>query len=74
MVKKYPKTLTMNQLDKYSFSPIFYDLKKALKVRKKVKGILYTQVDTESSDPEKTVMYIKGNKLVNRTGMYAVVK
>ena len=64
----------MNQLDKYSFSPIFYDLKKALKVRKKVKGILYTQVDTESSDPEKTVMYIKGNKLVNRTGMYAVVK
>ena len=71
---KYPETLTMSQLDNYAFSPIFYDLKKALKTKKKVRGVLYTQVDTESSDPEKTVMYVKGNKLVNRTGMYAVVK
>lgn len=72
--KKYPDILTMNQLDRYSFSPIFYDLKKALKVKKKVRGILYTQIDTESNDPEKTVIYIKGNKLINRTGVYAVLK
>jgi hypothetical protein len=35
---------------------------------KMAEGVLYTQVDADDD-----VVYVKGNHLVNRTGVYAVI-
>lgn len=62
---------TISEIDKLDIK-IFDDLEKALGFIKKNSGQLYTQVDSGSDYPD--VLYSKGNRFVNRTGIYAVVK
>lgn len=66
---EYPDELTCDQIECYKTLRIFEDLKKAKKYSEKMKGHIYTQVDSDGG-----ILYSKGIRFVNRTGMYAVVK
>jgi len=48
----------------------FEELNQANKYAKEKDGVLYTQVDSETSNDR---IYVKGYRLVNRTGTWAVV-
>ena len=67
--KKLPEVLTFSQVDDLMNVEGFQSLKKAQAYAKKVKGQLYTQVDS-GMDRE----YVRGNELVNRTGEWIVIK
>jgi len=67
--KEYPDELTFDQIECYKTLRIFEDLKKARGHAAKIGGQIYTQVDGDADR-----LYSKGIRLVNRTGIYAVIK
>lgn len=69
--RKYPDQLTIGQIERYKTLEIFENLDDAKKHRDKINGIIYTQVDSGSDYPDR--LYSKGVRVVNATGIYAVV-
>ena len=70
VASKFPQELTCDQLDeKYPNSKTFENFEEAQKFALDTGGSIYTQVDGEGED----VVYSRGNHLVNRTGVYAVI-
>ena len=73
---QFPEELTCDELDEYPDVELTTDegldekdfWKKA---RNFDEYILYTQCDSEISDD---VVYVKGNRWVNRTGVYAIIR
>ncbi len=65
----YPNELDIDQLDAYSELHLFDNLQEAKLCATNTGGQIYTQVD---SDPD--ILYSKGIHLINRTGIYAVIK
>ncbi|CAE6502305.1 conserved hypothetical protein [Candidatus Nitrosotenuis uzonensis] len=65
----YPNELDIDQLDAYSELYLFDNLQEAKLCATNTGGQIYTQVD---GDPN--ILYSKGIHLVNRTGIYAVIK
>lgn len=70
-LKEPRDTYTCDELDQIEDSPTFYSLKEAIRNQAKFGGTIYTQVDSETDD---SVIYVKGIHIVNRTGIYAVVR
>jgi len=74
-MEKLNETLTIPEIEegeheaRWQFRT-FEELEQAQKYTKEKDGVLYTQVDSEISDDR---IYVKGNRLVNRTGTWAVV-
>ena len=66
---EYPDELTCEQIECYKTLRIFEDLKKASSHAAKIGGQIYTQVDGDTD-----ILYSKGIRFVNRTGIYAVIK
>ena len=66
--ESYPEELSLGEMDEL-VSEVFDGLDKAIEYVKEHGGQVYTQVDGE-----KDRMYTRGVHVVNRTGMYAVVK
>lgn len=65
----YPDEMTCDQMAHYKTFEIFQDVKKAHDYAGRINGQIYTQVDGDTD-----VVYSKGIRYVNRTGIYAVVK
>ncbi len=66
---EYPDELTCDQMGRYRTFRVFEDLKKTKEYATKIDGQIYTQVDGDTD-----VIYSKGIRYVNRTGIYAVIK
>jgi hypothetical protein len=66
---EYPDEMTCDQMGRYKTFRIFQDIKKAYDYAEEIRGQIYTQVDGDTD-----VVYSKGIRYVNRTGIYAVVK
>lgn len=66
-----PESLTINELEESFNYCTFSNLESAQDYIKMNSGTLYTQVDSGSDYPE--VLYSRGYRRVNRTGIYAVV-
>lgn len=66
---EYPDELTCDQIECYKTLRIFEDLKKAKDYSDKTKGHIYTQIDGDGG-----IMYSRGIRFVNRTGIYGVIK
>jgi len=79
--KDFPELLSEEESDRLDNFRTFVDAKDnraaALEFAKKVRGIVYTQIDTDSPPPDEhtpaPIAYDRGLHLVNRTGVYAVV-
>jgi hypothetical protein len=67
--QKYPTTLTINQIECYNILHIFHSLRQAKSYAAKISGQIYTQIDADAQ-----VVYSKGICIVNRTGIYAVIR
>jgi len=65
----YPEEINFSEAEEYPISINFENLESAERFAKKIKGVLYTQVDAE-----KDRVYLRGKNLVNRTGIYLVVR
>ena len=70
--KGYPEVLALDEADEFENFETFTEeednLKAAIEFAKKVRGIVYTQVDGDDG----SVLYDRGFHVVNRTGVYAV--
>lgn len=73
MLRNYPEELTIDESEEYPIFFSFDDEMRAIRTAKKIKGQMYTQVDTDTEGPD-NVAYLKGHHIVNRTGWYIVVK
>ena len=71
MLEGYPHTMTMDQSDAYLFWRSFNSIMKAYDFAISRGGQFYTQVDTDDGEDR---VYSKGNHIVNRTGIWLVVK
>lgn len=70
-----PETLTVEKSEEIKKQKTFENLGQALNFAKRIKGQLYTEVDFgETASDGRDWGYVKGNKLVNRTGRWLVVK
>ena len=70
MENEYPEELSIEEVDNLEDFEYYglKDLEQALRWSKKLGGMLYTQVDSGMDR-----VYLKGNHLVNRTGIYLVL-
>lgn len=71
-MRDYPDQLTIRQADRFKDFESFYELEEAMAYAAKTGGQVYTQVDSGGDYPDR--LYSKGVHLVNRTGVYIVVK
>jgi hypothetical protein len=71
----YPEEMTVTHADRFPVFKSFEDLSKALAYEKKHGGKLYTQIDIEGkAEDGNDIVYLRGSHLVNRTGLWIVVK
>ncbi|MEX0656260.1 MAG: hypothetical protein WD154_01780 [Nitrosopumilaceae archaeon] len=66
---EYPDELACYEIEAYLGLRMYSSLARAKKYADKIRGQIYTQVDGDGD-----ILYSKGIRFVNRTGIYAVIR